>query len=134
MIRLIFVTPQFKNGGGNRVFVELANIICQNNNYIVEISYPNNSLEINHYKLNERIRINRVGKYSNNLLIKLFNTILLFKYLIKGLKHDNKLLVSYTDGSNTGWNAQNAYKQIELNMEDVEKLDNGLNSPWKIYL
>jgi len=46
--------------------------------------------------------------------------------------YDNKLLVSYTDGSNTGWNAQNEYKQIELNMEDVEKLDNGLNSPWKI--
>jgi capsular polysaccharide biosynthesis protein len=48
--------------------------------------------------------------------------------------YDNKLLVSYTDGSNTGWNAQNEYKQIELNMEGVEKLDNGLNSPWKIYL
>jgi hypothetical protein len=45
--------------------------------------------------------------------------------------YDNKLLVSYTDGSNTGWNAQNSYKQIELNMDDVEKLDNGLNSPWK---
>jgi hypothetical protein len=44
--------------------------------------------------------------------------------------YDNKLLVSYTDGSNTGWNAQNEYKQIELNMEDVEKLDDGLNSPW----
>jgi hypothetical protein len=48
--------------------------------------------------------------------------------------YDNKLLVSYTDGSNTGWNAQNEYKQVELNMEDVEKLDNGLNSPWKIYV
>ena len=48
--------------------------------------------------------------------------------------YDNKLLISYTDGSNTGWNAQNTYKQIELNMEDVEKLDNGLNSPWKIII
>lgn len=46
--------------------------------------------------------------------------------------YDNKLLVSYTDGSNTGWNAQNKYKQIELNIEDVEKLDNGLNSLWKL--
>jgi capsular polysaccharide biosynthesis protein len=45
--------------------------------------------------------------------------------------YDNKLLVSYTDGSNTGWNAQNKYRQIELNMNDVEKLDNGLNSQWK---
>jgi capsular polysaccharide biosynthesis protein len=47
--------------------------------------------------------------------------------------YDNKLLVSYTDGSNTGWNAQNEYKQIELNMEDVDKLDDGLNSPWRIF-
>ena len=46
--------------------------------------------------------------------------------------YDNKLLVSYTDGSNTGWNAQNDYKQIELNKHDTEKLDDGLNSPWKI--
>jgi capsular polysaccharide biosynthesis protein len=45
--------------------------------------------------------------------------------------YDNKLLVSYTpDSSNTGWNSQNIYKQIELDMEDVIKLDNGLNSPW----
>jgi hypothetical protein len=46
--------------------------------------------------------------------------------------YDNKLLISYTDGSNTGWNAQNEYKQIELNKHDAEKLDDGLNSPWKI--
>ena len=44
--------------------------------------------------------------------------------------YDNKLLISYTDGSNTGWNAQNTYRQIELTIEEVEKLDNGLNSPW----
>ena len=44
--------------------------------------------------------------------------------------YDNKLLVLYTDGSTTGWNAQNKYKKIELYIENVEKLDNGLNSPW----
>ena len=49
--------------------------------------------------------------------------------------YDNKLLVSYTDGSNTGWNSQNTFNKMELSMEDVEKLDNGLNSAWetKIY-
>jgi hypothetical protein len=46
--------------------------------------------------------------------------------------YDDKLLVSYTDGSNTGWNAQCKYKQIELNFDDVVKLDEGLNSPWEI--
>jgi capsular polysaccharide biosynthesis protein len=44
--------------------------------------------------------------------------------------HDNKILVSYTDGSNTGWNSQSKYKKIELNINNVEKLDEGLNSPW----
>lgn len=48
--------------------------------------------------------------------------------------YDNKLLVSYTDGSNTGWNSENKYKQIELRTEEVIKLDDGLNSPWKITL
>jgi capsular polysaccharide biosynthesis protein len=48
--------------------------------------------------------------------------------------YDNKLLISYTDGSNTGWNAQNIYEQLEINVNEVEKLDNGLNSPWKIIL
>jgi len=48
--------------------------------------------------------------------------------------YDNKILVSYTDGSNTGWNSQSKYKKIELNINNVEKLDNGLNSPWKLYL
>ena len=45
--------------------------------------------------------------------------------------YGNKLLVSYTDGSNTGWNSQSKYKKIELAIDNVEKLDNGLNSPWK---
>lgn len=48
--------------------------------------------------------------------------------------YDNKLLVSYTESSVTGWNSQNTFKQLELEMKDVEKLDNGLNSPWKIKL
>ena len=47
--------------------------------------------------------------------------------------YDNKLLVSYaSDVSNTGWNAQNTYNQIELNMNEVVPLDNGLNSPWRL--
>jgi len=47
--------------------------------------------------------------------------------------YDNKLLVSYaSDASNTGWNAQNTYNQIELNMNEVVPLDKGLNSPWRL--
>jgi hypothetical protein len=46
--------------------------------------------------------------------------------------YDNTLLISYTDGSNTGWNLQNTYKQMIVNKKDVILLDNGLNSPWII--
>jgi hypothetical protein len=48
--------------------------------------------------------------------------------------YDNKLIVSYTDGSNTGWNSQNIFSTKELLMDDVDKLDEGLNSAWTIYL
>ena len=49
--------------------------------------------------------------------------------------YDNKLLISYTlDASNTGWNAQNTYNQIELIMNEVVPLDKGLNSPWRLIL
>jgi hypothetical protein len=45
--------------------------------------------------------------------------------------YDNELLISYTaDASNTGWNSENKYNQIVMNMHDVDKLDNGLNSAW----
>lgn len=44
----------------------------------------------------------------------------------------DKLIVSYTDGSNTGWNSECSFKRIELCASRVERLDNGLNSAWKI--
>ncbi len=47
--------------------------------------------------------------------------------------YDDKILVSYTlDATNTGWNAQNVYQQIEMNKCDVIPLDKGLNSPWHL--
>jgi len=49
--------------------------------------------------------------------------------------NENTLLVSYTPhASNTGWNAQNNYQQIKLNMNEVDKLDNGLNSAWRLIM
>lgn len=44
----------------------------------------------------------------------------------------DKLIVSYTDGSNTGWNSECSFKRIELCSSQVERLDNGLNSAWEI--
>jgi capsular polysaccharide biosynthesis protein len=42
------------------------------------------------------------------------------------------IIVSYTDGTNTGWNSQCKYKQMTLSKNEVERLDNGLNSLWKL--
>ena len=46
--------------------------------------------------------------------------------------YDDKLLISYTNDFNVGWNLEGNYEKIELNQHDVEKIDNGLNSPWKL--
>ena len=43
-----------------------------------------------------------------------------------------KLKVKTTDGSNTGWNADSQYKIMEFDKNEVEPLDNGLNSPWYV--
>lgn len=48
--------------------------------------------------------------------------------------YDNKLLVLYNDGSITGWNSQNIYNKIELDINDVVKLDDGLNSCWELII
>jgi len=46
--------------------------------------------------------------------------------------YDDKLLVSYTNEFNVGWNFENKYEKIELKQNEIEKIDNGLNSPWVI--
>jgi capsular polysaccharide biosynthesis protein len=48
--------------------------------------------------------------------------------------YDDKLLVSYTKEFNVGWNFESKYEKIELNQNDVERIDDGLNSPWFIVI
>jgi hypothetical protein len=76
MKKIIFVAPQFKNGGGNRVFVELANSISRIGNYELEIIYPNNSMEINYYKIEPRVHIKSIGNIAEKLISKLYNSFL----------------------------------------------------------
>ncbi|MFV8335277.1 glycosyltransferase family 4 protein [Flavobacterium sp. RSP29] len=97
MRKIVFVTPQFKNGGGNRVFVELANSISRRGDYEIEIVYPNNSLEINHYKIEANININIIGRIGLNLFHKLFNSCLLFCYIIKTLKNKGQTTIIISD-------------------------------------
>jgi len=44
--------------------------------------------------------------------------------------NNNKITIAYTNESCVGWNNQNKYQNIILNIEEIEKIDNGLNSPW----
>ena len=48
-MEIVFITPSIKTGGGNRVFIELANQLCDMHN--VSIVYPNNSPEINTFRI-----------------------------------------------------------------------------------
>jgi hypothetical protein len=44
------------------------------------------------------------------------------------------LSIKCTDGSNTGWNSESKYELLHILKNDVEPLDNGLNSPWYVDL
>jgi|688.fasta_scaffold86070_2 hypothetical protein len=64
-------------------------------------------------------------KYKKYMRVKYNNII----GEIDEINGDN-LIISYTDGSNTGWNNQYKYDNITINKNDVILLDNGLNSEW----
>ena len=49
------------------------------------------------------------------------------------VKH-NSVVVQYTDGSNTGWNSNNTFLTKEFIINEVDKLDNGLNSSFSYTL
>ncbi len=91
--KIIFITPQFKNGGGNRVFVELANSISRFSDFNLEIAYPNNSKELNHYKVEDKVQIKAIGKNASKLTAKLFNCFLLFSYITKEIKVNNSIII-----------------------------------------
>ena len=47
---------------------------------------------------------------------------------------DNNLTIIYQDTATSGWNDNVDYKKIIINSNLCIKLDNGLNSPWKLNL
>ncbi|MFG4004749.1 glycosyltransferase family 4 protein [Flavobacterium aquidurense] len=81
MKKIVFVTPQIKTGGGNRVFFELANILVKE--YDVKIVYPNNSLENNTFSIDQRIKFKAIGKFESNKIGKIINIASTFLYLNK---------------------------------------------------
>lgn len=47
---------------------------------------------------------------------------------------EDSIIIQYTDGSNTGWNSANIFLTKEFKKNEVEKLDNGLNSSFSYTL
>lgn len=80
-MKIIFVAPSIKTGGGNRVFVELANQLCDKNE--VTFVYPNNSSEVNTFYMEEGVRFVKIGKLATSKLGKLWNMIHCIGYLNK---------------------------------------------------
>lgn len=92
MPKIVFITPSIKTGGGNRVFFELANILCCS--YDVAIIYPNNSADTNTFTLNPAVRLQGVGRTAHGKLAKLNNLLRLIRYVNRNHSKD---IVIYTD-------------------------------------
>ena len=66
-MKIVFVVPSMKTGGGNRVFFEIANKLSENLD--VEVVYPYNSLDRHTFEINKSINLISVG----NLAISTFS-------------------------------------------------------------
>lgn len=91
-MRIIFITPSIKTGGGNRVFIELANQLCDQNE--VTVVYPNNSSDVNTFYNKKNVRFIKVGKLATSKLGKLCNILHCIRYL-NSLDSASKLI--FTD-------------------------------------
>ncbi len=77
-MHIVFITPSPKTGGGNRVFIELANQLCSEHD--VTILYPNNSSERHTFPVSPAVHFQPVGKLSNGKVGKLLNLIKTINY------------------------------------------------------
>lgn len=90
-MKLVFLAPSFKTGGGNRVFIELANQLCDDND--VYFLYPNNSLDTNTFYRREKVKCLAIGASANSKIGKLKNMLLCVKILNSDFV-DAKIIVS----------------------------------------
>ena len=78
--KIVFLLPSLKNGGGNRVVIELSNqIVLQG--YEVFIIYPNNSKDRCNYFINDSIKLIPVGELSYKKFPKLVNLTKVLDYV-----------------------------------------------------
>lgn len=78
--RIVFLTPHLKSGGGNRVFIELANELARAGN-AVDIVFPRNSDKKSFLDIDKRISISGIGSYRGNKIIKIVNLLRLLIFV-----------------------------------------------------
>jgi glycosyltransferase involved in cell wall biosynthesis len=83
---VVFITPSFKTGGGNRVFIELANEICHKMDVL--IIYPNNSPDKHTFAFSDSIYVKAIGTLATSKLSRLKNLVKCILYLKKNHKDD----------------------------------------------
>lgn len=80
MRHIIFLTPQLKTGGGNRVFIELANKLIEDG-YECDIVCPHNSGQEGIFSIDKMVKICKVGRLRTGLFGKLWNIFLALIYV-----------------------------------------------------
>lgn len=90
MHKIVFITPSFKTGGGNRVFIELANQLCQSCE--IRIVYPANSSEAHTFSVDPRVKLEQVGNLSVTKIGKLWNVWKCIRCLNRKYKEDIQVI------------------------------------------
>lgn len=95
-VSIVFVLPSLKSGGGNRVFIELANRLIIED-YQTTIVYPNNSKSESHYNLDHNVKLLKIGRFALSNFQKLINVFLLFRFLNQTLKSNPNAKIIISD-------------------------------------
>ncbi len=85
MKKIIFVLPQLKTGGGLRVCTEISNLLIKN--FDVRFVLPNISDDCT-FTIDNKIKIEKVGKNRDSKLGKIQNILKMFSYLKKNYSKD----------------------------------------------
>lgn len=93
MKNICLILPNIKTGGGNRVFIELANSLVESGEYSVEILYPINSLDKSTFFVSPQLAVRSIGKFGESKLSKLWNLVLLMFFVYRERK-EWKVIIS----------------------------------------
>ena len=77
MNKIVFIAPSIKTGGGNRVFIELANILCEE--YDISVLFPNNSEEYHTFQKSSNLQYTAIGKKALSKMAKFMSLYSLCK-------------------------------------------------------